>query len=113
VHDVVPRNRARECFVLHPLSNGFGINLSQGLAWLHQRSSSDKSAQLIAGKQGLLQLRLARHAGVVGVAQDGPANLLVDAALGQYLASAERMVFSARIFLIIEVMDQSDDRPSL
>ncbi len=78
---------------------------------LHQRGGGDEASELVAGEEGLLQLRVAADSGVVGVRHDGSANVFGPAALGEDGIALVGMLFGAGIFLVIEVVDEADDAP--
>ena len=48
-----------------------GLEVEHALARPDERRGGDEARHLVAGKQRLLERRLARHAAVVGVRQDG------------------------------------------
>ena len=71
----------------------------------------DEARHLVARVERLLEPRLARHAGVVGVRQDRARHPLGIALRLQDLDAAERMVLLIRIALVVEVVQQRDGAP--
>src|SRR5450755_2268769 len=113
VDDVVTADGAGEGFVLHFFPDGLGFNLRQRLVGFHQRGGGDESGELVASEQRLLKHALTRDSAVVGMRQDGAANVFGIAAIFQDLAAFERMVLGGRIFFVIEVVDESDQTPEV
>src|SRR5207247_8161170 len=71
--DVLAIYPAGERFVLHLFLDRGDVDYRKRPARLHQSHGNDKAHQLIHPVQGFLHVRLAGHAGVVGVGQDRPA----------------------------------------
>jgi hypothetical protein len=69
-------------------------------------TGGQKAGQLVAAKQRLIQMRDARHAGVLGVAQDGGSQLDGPAQPFQFADSNEGMLVGRGVALVVEVVEQ-------
>ena len=110
--DVVATHRAGEGFVLHSLPDGLRFKRRDPVR-PDQRARRDEPRQFVARKQGLGHQSVSWHAGVVGVPQDGAADILGVAALFQDFAALDRVVRRVRIHLVVEVVDQRHHAPLL
>jgi CubicO group peptidase (beta-lactamase class C family) len=72
-----------------------------------------KPRQLVAGKQALVQMRHARHAGVLRVAEDRRAQLDRPAQPLQFAHADEGMLFQRGVALVVEVVQQRRGRVEL
>ena len=88
-----------------------GLEVEDALRRPHQRRGGDEARHLVARVQRVLEPRLARHAGVVGVREDRARHPLGIALRLQDLDAAKRMVLLVGIALVVEVVQQRDDAP--
>jgi len=88
-------------------------DFGQRLAWFDQGAGGDESCELVAGEESFFHGGVARYAGVLGVGHDGAADFVGVAAFFQDFVAFVGMFFRGGIFLVIEIMDQSDDSPKI
>src|SRR5437773_198482 len=112
--DVLAIYPAGERFVLHLFLDRGDVDYRKRPARLHQSHGNDKAHQLIHPVQGFLHVRLAGHAGVVGVGQDRPAPRLRHAAPSQLLHADQRMPgFPRWTPFVVEIVHQAHSPPDV
>src|SRR5437667_2385142 len=112
--EILALDAAGERFILHALHHRGLLQVENALARPHERCGGDESRHFIARKERLLDRRLARHAGDLRrMREDRADHPLRIAALAQNLAAAHRMITERRPALVVEIMKQRDDAPSL
>src|SRR5450759_69888 len=79
----------------------------------HQPAGVHEAGQLVAGEDRLLQRGLARYAGVDGVREDRPNDLLGVALLAQYRGAGLRVLLERGVNLVVEVVQKPGDAPEL
>src|ERR1051326_215901 len=84
VDDVLAVHAAREGLVLHLLLDAGYIYFVYSASWLDVGDGGDESGQLVAGVENLLQVGHARHTAVIGVRENGAADLFVHTAFGEH-----------------------------
>ena len=93
VDDVVAVDAAGEGLVLELLPDAGDFDIVDGFAGLDERAGGEEAGELVAGEERLVQMRDARRAGVLGVAEDGVANLRRPAALFEDADADPGMLF--------------------
>ena len=103
---VLAVHAAGEGFVFHLLLDAGHLNVGDGFRRFDQRAGSQKACQLIAGEERLGEVGDPGYPGVLGVTEDGGAQLLWPALLFQCAYPDKGMFFAAGVTLVIEVMEQ-------
>src|SRR5262249_24546315 len=110
--EVLPLDAARERLVLHPLLHRAGLEVQHTLARAHQRGGHDEPRQLVAGKQRLLERRVARDAGDLGrVRKDGANHPVRVSPLAKELSASVGGVAELWPALVIETVQQRSYAP--
>ena len=109
--DVLAMHAAGKGFVFHLFSYRWSFDLGQRFAWLDKCAGGVESGEFVAGEESFFHGRDAWNTAVLGVGEDGAANFFWVSALLQNLAAFEGMVFKARIFFVVEVVEKSDSPP--
>lgn len=109
--NVVAVHGAGECLVLHLFSDARNVHFVNAPSGFHIRDSREKPGEFVAGKERFLEQRDPRHAGEIGVREDGAANLFRHSARGQNGLSFRGVVRELRVDLPVEVVQQSGDAP--
>src|SRR2546423_124569 len=109
--DVVAVHGAREALVLEFLAHGSGFEPVDHLARAHQRARVHEAGQLVARVEGPVQQAHARNAGVIGVGEDGPHDVGIEAARQQDLGALDGMLRRLRVHLVVEVVEHAGDSP--
>src|SRR5438067_1005716 len=103
---ILPVHALGEGLILHLPAHARDLDLGDGLAGFHQCARRQKAGQLIAGKQHLVQMGHARHAGIFRMAQDGDAQLLGPALPLQFADAYKRVLLAGGMALVVEVVQQ-------
>lgn len=116
--DLVAVDAACERPVLELLLDGRDLEVRKALRGTHQRARDQKAAQLVDGEERFGQLRVPRHARIRGVPQHRAQQRLRDAFGAQQVDAPGGMAVSRRVlcvreFLVVKVVEQTDEPPRL
>src|ERR1700722_13019364 len=70
VVDVVTTDAAGERFVFQLFLHGRGFHFVDAFGRFDERASGEEAGELVAGEEGVIEWRNARHAGIAGVAEN-------------------------------------------
>jgi hypothetical protein len=108
---VVAIDAAGKGFVLHLLFHAGYIDVVNGLRRLDEGAGGEEAGELIAGEERPGELRLARDAGVFGVAENSGAHFLRPALLGEDRDADEGMLILRGMLLVVEVVEERGGGP--
>src|SRR5438270_11473025 len=108
---VLAVDRAREVFILQLLLDGRDLHVVKALRRAHERAGDEEAAQLVRGEEGAGHRRVARHARVGRVAEDGADDAVGVAAPAKDDGTLEGVLFGRGEHLVVEVMQKPDDAP--
>src|SRR5688572_18825873 len=108
---VLAGHRSGKRFVLHAFDDRLGFQVEDALRRPHQRGRGNEARHFVAGIQGLFQRRLAWHAGVVRVRQDGAGHPLGIAEPLKDFDAAKRVILAVRVLFVVEVVHEGHEPP--
>src|SRR5262245_3868127 len=118
--DVVAIDAFRERLVLHLFPDGLRLDLVNRAIGPDEHGCRDETAQLVAGEERLREPGLARHAGILRMAEDGFDHLFGIAVRGEDPAAFEGMTLRLRsveiVFgktLVIEIVEEPGVAPKI
>lgn len=104
--DIVAVDAAGEGFVFELLFDSSYFHVGDGFRWFDQGAGGQEAGQLVAGEENLVEVRDARNAGVLRMAEDGGA-CFSGPAEALKLADADERVFLGRgVLFVVEVVEQ-------
>ncbi|PYU41960.1 MAG: hypothetical protein DMG53_20710 [Acidobacteria bacterium] len=98
--NILARHALGEEFVFHAPLHGVHFQIQNTFRRAHVRTSGQEAGQLVAGKERVLQRRLARHVRIVRMREDGADDLLGVAHFAQDFCALRRMPLVRRVFVI-------------
>jgi hypothetical protein len=107
VEDVVAVDAAGEGFVLELFPDAGDFDIVDRFARLDERAGGEEAGKLVAGEEHFVQMREARRAGVLGVAEDGVADLRRPATLFEDADTDVGMLLGGGVALVVEVVQQA------
>ena len=117
VVDVVATDSARERFIFQFFLHGCGFHLVDAFGGFDEGAGGEEAGEFVAGKEGVIEGRDARHAGVAGVAEDRVNDFFGVAALAENLRAFvgvlfRRVMFGIEPAFVVEIVKQSRQAPS-
>src|SRR3989442_6491418 len=109
--DIIAVDRARERLVPELLPDRGRLQTADHASRPDERDGVHEAGELVAGVEGAIEARDARQAGVIRVRQDGVDDPLRDAPRQEDLGALQRMVRSARMHLVVEVVEYAGPTP--
>ena len=109
--DVLTADAAGEGFILHLLFDGGDVNFGDAARGFDVGDGGDKAGQFVAGVEYLFEGRDARDAAIVGVRENGAADLFIDATRGEDGFAVHGMVGGLGVDLPIEIVEESGEAP--
>src|SRR5215218_1854354 len=109
--ELVAGDLSREALVLHLLRDRSHVDLIQAAIRPNQRNRDDEAAHLVARVHGACQVRRARYARVIAMAQHRLDELLGVAAGSKLVGTRERVL--VRKAFVVEVMQEARRPPAV
>jgi hypothetical protein len=116
--DVVAADAFGEGLVFHAAFDGIHFQVEDALRRANVGAGGEKAGQFVAGEEGVLEGRLARHVAIVGVGEDG-----ADDFLGIALLAKDSGAFGGVLFvrgvgfvgpaLVVEVVQKGGESPKV
>src|SRR6202041_3051731 len=118
VVNIVATNAACERFVFQLFLYGCGFHLVDAFGRFDERASGEEAGELVASKEGVIERRDARHAGIAGVAEDCVNDLFGVATLAEDRRAFVGVLFRRVMFgvgpaLVIEIVEETGKAPSV
>src|SRR6202012_2417576 len=107
VEDIVAVDAAGEGFVFELFADAGGFDIVDRFAGFDEGAGGEEAGELVAGEENFVQMREARGAGVLGVAEDGVTDLRRPATLFEDADADVGMLLRGGVAFVVEVVQQA------